>query len=127
MRFVALAVLLTFFSQSAFALCGATNYEGTQGRLYDMVTYIVTCCVYTLWLTEAIAAVLSIYGATQVYIKMQTGEDGIMKSMMVLIGAILFLLGAAVVLPGFFGFSFGGAAEFNYNEFLINNRYYYNP
>lgn len=110
-KYLALSFLLAFISQSAFANCGAPDYGGSQGRLYDMVLFITTMCAYTLWITSSIAGILSVYCATQVYIKMQTGEDGIMKSIITLIGAALFLLGASMVMPAFFGFEYGGGVK----------------
>ena len=38
---------------------------------------------------------------------MQSGEDGVMKAIYTLIGACIFLVGASIVLPGFFGFVYG--------------------
>lgn len=35
---------------------------------------------------------------------MNQGEDGIAKSIMTLVGACLFLIGASVVFPAFFGY-----------------------
>lgn len=103
-----LVALMLLFSGATHATCGATNYDGTAGKLYDMTKFILVCCVYCLWITEAIASILSVYGATQVYIKMQTGEDGIMKNIMMLVGAVLFLISATIVMPAFFGFTYGG-------------------
>jgi hypothetical protein len=38
---------------------------------------------------------------------MQAGEEGFTKSIIILVGSCLFLLGATIVLPAFFGFQFG--------------------
>lgn len=38
------------------------------------------------------------------YVKMNTGEDGITKSVVTLVGACLFLIGAFLVFPAFFGY-----------------------
>jgi hypothetical protein len=35
---------------------------------------------------------------------MNTGEDGITKSIMMLIGACIFMIGASIVFPAFFGY-----------------------
>lgn len=40
----------------------------------------------------------------QIYVKMNTGEDGITKSVVTLVGACLFLIGAFLVFPAFFGY-----------------------
>ena len=47
---------------------------------------------------------LVIVSAFQIYIKMNTGEDGIVKSFLSLLGACLFIIGASIVLPAFFGY-----------------------
>ena len=71
-------------------------------KLYDMVVYVVAMCSLTVQLLYAIAAVLSIYSATSIYIKLQAGEEGFTKSVMVLVGSCLFMIGATIVMPAFF-------------------------
>lgn len=104
--FLLLAAML-LLAQPLLANCGTTDYSGKSGRLYNMVVFILTCCSAVLYLLYAIAALLSIYSATSIYIKMQAGEEGFTKSIIVLVGSCLFLLIATVVLPAFFGFQFG--------------------
>lgn len=98
---------MLFLAQPLMATCGTTDYSGNSGRLYNMVVFILTCCSAVLYLLYAIAALLSIYSATSIYIKMQTGEEGFTKSIIVLVGSCIFLLVATIVLPSFFGFQFG--------------------
>lgn len=98
---------LLLLTQPVMATCGTTDYSGNSGRLYNMVVFILTCCTAVLYLLYAIAAILSIYSATSIYIKMQAGEEGFTKSIIILVGSCLFLLGATIVLPAFFGFQFG--------------------
>ena len=69
-----------------------------------MHDYVVTMMLYVLYLTYAIAAIMVVISALQIYIKMNTGEDGITKSIMMLIGACLFMIGASIVFPSFFGY-----------------------
>ncbi len=104
--YLLLSVLL-LLTQPVMATCGTTDYSGNSGRLYNMVVFILTCCTAVLYLLYAIAAILSIYSATSIYIKMQAGEEGFTKSIIILVGSCLFLLGATIVLPAFFGFQFG--------------------
>ena len=104
--YLLLSVVL-LFTQPVMATCGTTDYSGNSGRLYNMVVFILTCCTAVLYLLYAIAAILSIYSATSIYIKMQAGEEGFTKSIIILVGSCLFLLGATIVLPAFFGFQFG--------------------
>ena len=98
---------LLLLTQPVMGTCGTTDYSGNSGRLYNMVVFILTCCTAVLYLLYAIAALLSIYSATSIYIKMQAGEEGFTKSIIILVGSCLFLLGATIVLPAFFGFQFG--------------------
>lgn len=82
-------------------------WRGLQLRadaLATMHDYIVTMMLYVLWLCYAIAAIMVIISALQIYIKMNTGEDGITKSIMMLIGACIFMIGASIVFPAFFGY-----------------------
>lgn len=102
-----LLLALLSLAQPVIANCGTTDYSGNSGRLYNMVVFVLTCCTAVLYLLYAIAALLSIYSATSIYIKMQAGEDGFTKSIIVLVGSCIFLLIATIVLPAFFGFQFG--------------------
>lgn len=52
----------------------------------------------------AIAGICVIVSGFQIYVKMNTGEDGITKSVVTLVGACLFLIGAFLVFPAFFGY-----------------------
>ena len=46
----------------------------------------------------------AVISAFQIYIKMNTGEDGITKHIVSLVGACLFIIGASIVFPAFFGY-----------------------
>ena len=50
-----------------------------------------------------IAGVVAVIGSIQVYMKMNNGDQDVSKSIMMLVGACLFLVAAAVALPKFFG------------------------
>lgn len=109
-------VMSLLFSSSLQAAnvstCGATDYSGSSGRLYDMVIYVLAVASSLLQLLYAIASLLALYNATGIYIKMQAGEEGFTKSVIVLVGSILFLLGATIVMPAFFGFQYGATKLF---------------
>ena len=60
--------------------------------------------LYVLYLCYAIAAIMAVISAVQIYIKINMGEDGVTKSIVTLIGACLFIIGASIVLPAFFGY-----------------------
>ena len=54
-------------------------------------------------LLYAIAGVVALGGSVSVYIKMNNEEQDIKKSIMLLVGACIFLIAAAQALPLFFG------------------------
>ena len=89
---------------SASAKCGNVDYSSGADALAGMHDYVVTMMLYVLYLTYAVAAVMVIISALQIYIKMNTGEDGVTKSILTLIGACLFLIGASILFPAFFGY-----------------------
>lgn len=97
-------LLFVFCPQSVFAKCGGVDYSWGADALATMHDYIVTMMLYVLWLCYAIAAIMVIISALQIYIKMNTGEDGITKSIIMLIGACIFMIGASIVFPAFFGY-----------------------
>ena len=89
-------------------LCGfrQERQRELQGAdaLATMHDFVVTMMLYVLYICYSIASVLVIVSAFQIYIKMNTGEDGIVKSFLSLLGACLFIIGASIVLPAFFGY-----------------------
>ena len=89
---------------SASAKCGNVDYSCGADALAGMHDYVVTMMLYVLYLTYAVAAVMVIISALQIYIKMNTGEDGVTKSILTLIGACLFMIGASILFPAFFGY-----------------------
>jgi len=95
---------LCFIPCTALAKSGGVNYSWGAGALATMHDFVVTMMLYVLYICYAIASVVVIVAALQIYIKMNTGEDGVVKSIVSLIGACLFIIGASVVLPAFFGY-----------------------
>ena len=65
---------------------------------------VVTMMMYVLYICYAVASVLAVISALQIYIKWNTGEDGIVKSILMLFGACMFIIGASIVFPAFFGY-----------------------
>ena len=89
---------------SASAKCGGVDYSWGADALALMHDYVVTLMLYVLYLIYAIAAIVVIYASLQIYIKMNLREEGIIKELMMLVGAILFIIGASIVFPAFFGY-----------------------
>lgn len=69
--------------------------------LATMHDYVVTMMFYVQALCCAIAGICVIVSGFQIYVKINTGEDGITKSVVTLVGACLFLIGAFLVFPAF--------------------------
>lgn len=98
---VALSLLV---NQTASAKCGGVDYSWGTDALARQHDFVVTMMLYVLYLIYAIASIVVIYSALQIYIKMNSGEDGVKKEIMMVIGACLFLIGASTVFPAFFGY-----------------------
>ena len=88
----------------ASAKSGAVNYSWGADALATMHDFVVTNMMYVLSVCMAIATVFGIVSALQIYFKMNLGEDGVTKAIVRLVGAILFIIGASIVLPSFFGY-----------------------
>ena len=105
-RYMVLAVLLTL-SIPVAAGVGSTNYEMGADGLSHMYTYVVLCMEAVVNICYAIASLISLYAATSIYIKMNTGEEGFVKAVFMLVGGILFLLACTAFWQNFFGFNYG--------------------
>ena len=97
-------VALLSSSQAVFAKSGSVDYSWGADALANAHDFTVTMMLYVLYLCYAIAAIMTIISALQIYFKMQTGEGEVTKSIMTLIGACLFMIGASIVFPAFFGY-----------------------
>ena len=90
--------------QSAAAKCGGVDYSWGADALATAHDFVVTMMLYVLYLCYAVAAIMVVISALQIYFKMQNGEGEISKSIQMLIGACLFMIGASIVFPAFFGY-----------------------
>lgn len=95
---------LCFVPYAAFAKSGSVNYSWGADALATMHDFVVTMMLYIVYLCYAVAGIVVIVSALQIYIKMNTGEEGVKKNIMMLVGACLFLIGATIVFPAFFGY-----------------------
>lgn len=101
---LSLAVFGLCCSQAAIAKCGGVDYSWGADALAKMHDYVVTTMLYVVYFCYAVAGIVSIISALQIYIKMNVGEEGIKKEILTLVGAILFIIGATIVMPAFFGY-----------------------
>lgn len=83
---------------------GGVNYSWGADALASMHDYVVTMMLYVQYIIYAVAGGFAVIAAFQIYIKMNTGEDGITKHILTLVGACLFIIGATIVFPAFFGY-----------------------
>ena len=90
--------------ENAAARSGSVDYSWGAQALANAHDFTVTMMLYVLYVCYAVAAIMAIISAFQIYFKMQTGENDISKSIMSLIGACLFMVGASIVFPAFFGY-----------------------
>ena len=97
--------VMLFQPMLASAKCGCVDYSWGADALSNAHDFTVTMMLYVVYLVYAIAAIVAIIGALQIYIKMNTGEGDVTKSIMMLIGACLFMIGATILFPAFFGYN----------------------
>lgn len=95
---------LCLIPYTVFAKSGGVNYSWGADALATMHDFVVTMMLYVLYICYAVASIFVIVSALQIYIKMNTGEEGIVKSIVSLLGACIFIIGASIVLPAFFGY-----------------------
>ncbi len=100
-------VMLVIMSSRVLAGAGVPDYSQTAQALAEMNVWVMNIGGAVVSLLYAVGAVLAIYSATTIYLKMQNGEDGFTKSVLMLVGSILFLISAVRVLPAFFGLGAG--------------------
>lgn len=90
-----------------FLSCAVTYAQGDTNQgisaLTEVTAKVAAYVPIVQNLIYAIAGVVAVIGAIQVYMKMNNGDQDVSKSIMMLVGACLFLVAAAVALPKFFG------------------------
>ena len=89
---------------SVFAKSGSVNYSWGADARASMHDFVVTMMMYVQYIIYAAAGIFAVISAFQIYIKMNSGEDGFVKHVLTLFGACLFIIGASLVLPAFFGY-----------------------
>lgn len=100
----ALAAAALLCCRYASAKCGGVDYSWGADGLAKAHDFVITMLLYVLYVCYAIAGVVAVIAGLQIYIKINAGEDGWKKEMMMVVGAILFIIGASIVFPAFFGY-----------------------
>lgn len=98
------ALMLFVLPLMVHARCGAVDYSMGADGLSDAVYWLILITMNVMDVLYAGAAVLVVVSALQIYIRMNTGEGEITKSIMMLIGGALFMILAPIVMEGIFGF-----------------------
>lgn len=98
-----LTVCLCLFVVSIVSLYANATTDMGAKALGEVTTKVAAYIPYVQNLIYAIAGVVAVIGAINVYMKMNNGDQDVSKSIMMLVGACLFLVAAAVALPKFFG------------------------
>lgn len=83
-------------------LCIGFTYAQGGGGFNDATTTIKSYVGPIKSLIYAIAGCVALVGAIQVFVKMNNGDQDVSKSIMMIIGACVFLVAAAQALPLFF-------------------------
>lgn len=98
-RFVAVMLLLVICTVSVEAQSMESGVKAISTASESIKKYIpvVTKLIYV------IAGVIGVVGIISVYIKMNNEEQDVKKSIMMIVGACIFLIAAAQALPLFFG------------------------
>ncbi|MBP9984054.1 MAG: DUF4134 domain-containing protein [Prevotella sp.] len=102
-RLKTMALMLAIGTTATFAQNAAGDYTAGTTALSEVTTQITKYIPYVVKLVYAIAGVVAVVGAISVYIKMNNEEQDVKKSIMMIVGACLFLVAAAQALPLFFG------------------------
>lgn len=114
------------------AKSGSVNYTWGADALATMHDFVVTNMLYVLYICYAIASLCVIVSALQIYIKWNTGDQDIIKSIITLVGACLFIIGASIVFPCLFRLSHIGDGTLPvtgttvWNNLNFHSKYKYN-
>ena len=100
----ALTAVLAVCCQSAFAKCGGVDYSWGADGLAKAHDFVITMLLYVVYVCYAVAGIVSVIASLQIYFKINAGEEGWKKEIMMVVGAILFIIGATIVFPAFFGY-----------------------
>ena len=96
-------LMMLMMAGTAFAQNSAGDYSAGTTALGTVTTEIAKYVPVVVKLCYAIAGVVAVVGAISVYIKMNNEEQDVKKSIMMIVGACIFLIAAAQALPLFFG------------------------
>ena len=100
----AVALMLLVGGTAAFAQSTAGDYTAGTNALTTVAEEIAKYVPIVVKLCYAVGSVMAIISALLIYFKMQYHEGEVVKNIMTLLGAVLFIIGASIVFPAFFGY-----------------------
>ena len=105
-----MTLVLCFMVTVVFGQDAAGDYTSGINAISTVTTEIAKYVPYVQGLLYAIAGVVGLGGAISVYIKMNNEESDVKKSIMMVVGSCVALIGLAQAVPLFFGIV-GGSGE----------------
>jgi hypothetical protein len=90
--------------QVASAKAGGVDYSWGAVALARAHDFTVTMMLYVVYVCYAVGSIVAIISALIIYIKIQYQEGQVLKNIMTLVGAVLFMIGATIIFPAFFGY-----------------------
>lgn len=84
--------------------CGMTDYSLGSDALVESSVFISNMMVSVVFLLYAIAGIVVVISALEIYIKMNLHEGDITKNIMYLVGGAIFMMIGMQALPAFFGY-----------------------
>ena len=93
---------MMFADGNSGGIRNAGEYSAGTGAIETVAGEIAAYVPLVVKLCYAIAGVVAVVGAISVYVKMNNEEQDVKKSIMMIVGACVFLIAAAQALPLFF-------------------------
>lgn len=102
--FIGFIDMYAYDDDNLYTPYGAVNYSGSAQALHEMATFVYSCMYAVVTIVDAIAVLVGLYSCMVIYIKISQGEQGVSKAVMMLIGAIVFIIASSRFAAGVFGF-----------------------
>lgn len=100
-----IVIVLSILPFIAKAKCGSVDYSWGANALSTAHDYVVTMMLYVMYLCNAVGALIALLSALIIIIKINYGEGEFTKNVVTLLGALLFMAGATILFPAFFGYN----------------------
>lgn len=98
-------------AQGAFAQTGKADYSQGVNALNSVQSGLGSWIAPVRKVCYVVAGIIAIVGGLSVAIKMNNGEQDVKKSIMLIVGAVIFLLAAATALPLMLGVTDTGVTK----------------